>query len=65
VKSLFPPKYKDYGDIFSFTEYIEIAENPQTAHIINLEEDIITFYKLIYYFSEKELRVLREYFEES
>jgi hypothetical protein len=61
VKSSLPPKYKNYGDIFSSMEYIKIAENPQTAHIINLEEDAITFYKLIYHFSEKKLRVLREY----
>jgi hypothetical protein len=41
---------------------MEIAENSQIAYTINLIEDIIAFYKLIYYFSEKELRVLREYF---
>jgi hypothetical protein len=63
VKFSLPPKYKDYGDIFFSVEYIEIAENPQIAHTINLEENIIIFYKLIYYFSEKKLRVLREYFE--
>jgi hypothetical protein len=65
VKFSLPPEYKNYGNIFSFAEYIEIAENPQTAHTIDLEEDIITFYKLIYYLSEKELRVLREYLKEN
>jgi hypothetical protein len=65
VKSSLPSEYEDYGNIFSFIEYIEIAENPQTAYAINLEEDIIAFYKLIYYLSEKELRVLREYLKES
>jgi hypothetical protein len=65
MKSSLSPKYKDYKNIFSFIKYIEITENPQTAYTINLEEDIIAFYKLIYYFSEKELRVLREYLKEN
>jgi hypothetical protein len=65
VKLSFPPKYKNYRDIFSPAEYIKIAENPQIAHTINLIEDIIMFCKLIYYFSEKKLRVLREYLKES
>jgi hypothetical protein len=65
VKSLLPPEYKDYRDIFSPAEYIKITENSQIAHTINLIKDIITFYKLIYHFSEKELRVLREYLKES
>jgi hypothetical protein len=42
---------------------MKIVENPQITHTINLIEDIIIFYKLIYYLSEKELRVLREYLE--
>jgi hypothetical protein len=46
-------------------EYMEIAENTQITHTIDLTENIIAFYKLIYYFSEKELRVLREYLEEN
>jgi hypothetical protein len=65
VKPLLSPKYKDYEDIFSSAEYMEIAENPQTAYTIDLEENAITFYKSIYYFSEKKLRVLREYLKES
>jgi hypothetical protein len=65
MKSSFLSEYKDYGDIFSLIEYTKIAENPQTAYTIDLEEDIITFYKLIYHFSEKKLRVLREYLEEN
>jgi hypothetical protein len=51
--------------IFSSAKYMEIAKIPQTAYTINLEENIIIFYKLIYYFSEKKLRVLREYLEEN
>jgi hypothetical protein len=46
-------------------EYMEIAENTQITHTIDLTVNIIAFYKLIYYFSEKELRVLREYLEEN
>jgi hypothetical protein len=65
VKFSFPPEYKNYEDIFSSAEYIEIAENSQTAYTIDLVENIIIFYKLIYYLSEKELRVLREYFKEN
>jgi hypothetical protein len=65
VKFSFLPEYKDYGNIFSFIEYIEIAKNSQIAYTINLKENIIVFYKLIYYFSEKKLRVLREYFEKN
>jgi hypothetical protein len=63
VKLLFPPKYKDYENIFFFMKYMKIAENSQIAYTIDLEEDIITFYKLIYYLSKKKLRVLREYLE--
>jgi hypothetical protein len=47
MKFSFSLEYEDYKDIFSFTEYIEIAENSQTAYTINLEENIITPYKLI------------------
>jgi hypothetical protein len=65
MKPLLPPEYKDYENIFSSAEYMKIAENPQTAHAINLEEDIITLYKLIYPLSEKKLRVLREYLKKS
>jgi hypothetical protein len=61
MKSSLPPEYEDYKDIFYPTKYIEIAENPQTAYTINLEENTTALYKLIYYFSEKKLRVLREY----
>jgi hypothetical protein len=53
VKFSLPSEYKDYGDIFSPAEYIEIAENPQIAYTINLKEDITAFYRLIYYFSER------------
>jgi hypothetical protein len=65
VKISLPPKYEDYRDIFFPIEYIKITKNSQIAHTINLEKDIIASYKLIYHFSEKELRVLREYFEEN
>jgi hypothetical protein len=65
VKFLLFPEYKDYGDIFSFKEYMEIAENPQTIYAIDLAENIIIFYKSIYYFSEKKLRVLRECLEKN
>jgi hypothetical protein len=65
MKSSLSSEYEDYGDIFSSAEYIEIAENSQIAYIINLIEDIITFYELIYYFFEKRLRVLREYLEKN
>jgi hypothetical protein len=65
VKSSFPPEYEDYGDIFFSAKYIEITENPQTAHTINLKKNIIALYKLIYHLSEKELRVLREYLKKS
>jgi hypothetical protein len=65
VKPSLPPEYKNYRDIFSPAEYIKITENSQTAHTINLEKNTITPYKPIYYFSEKELRVLREYLEKN
>jgi hypothetical protein len=65
VKFSLLSEYENYKDIFFPAEYIKITENSQTAYTINLEEDIIIFYKLIYYFSEKELRVLREYFKEN
>jgi hypothetical protein len=65
VKSSLPPEYKNYGNIFFPAEYMEIAENPQTAYTINLEENTTIFYKSIYYLSEKKLRILREYLKES
>jgi hypothetical protein len=65
VKFSLPPEYKNYRNVFSPIKCMEIAENPQTAYIINLKENIIALYKLIYYFSEKKLRVLREYLKES
>jgi hypothetical protein len=65
MKFSFPPKYENYKNVFFSTKYIKIAENPQIAYTIDLVEDITAFYKLIYYFSEKKLRVLREYFEEN
>jgi hypothetical protein len=65
MKFSFPPEYENYGDIFFPAKYMKIAENSQIAYTINLEEDIIAFYKLIYHFSEKELRVLREYFKKN
>jgi hypothetical protein len=65
VKPSLPPKYKDYRDIFSPTEYMKIAGNPQIRYTINLIENIITFYRPIYQFFEKKLRVFREYLEES
>jgi hypothetical protein len=37
---------------------MKITENPQTTHIINLVENVTALYKSIYYFSEKELRIL-------
>jgi hypothetical protein len=46
-------------------EYMKITENPQIAYTINLEKDIIIFYKLIYHLSEKELRVLHEYLKKN
>jgi hypothetical protein len=45
MKFSLSPEYKDYGDIFSPAEYMEIAENPQTAYTINLEEDTTTLYR--------------------
>jgi hypothetical protein len=52
-------------DVFSSKKYMEITENPQIMHAINPAENIITLYKSIYYFSEKKLRVLREYLKEN
>jgi hypothetical protein len=65
MKFLLSPEYENYGDIFFPVKYIKIAENPQIAYTINLKENIITFYRLIYYLSEKELRILREYLKKN
>jgi hypothetical protein len=65
MKPSLPPEYKNYKDIFSSAEYIKIAENPQTAHAINLEENTTAPYKPIYHLSEKKLRVLREYLKKN
>jgi hypothetical protein len=65
IKFSLPSEYEDYRNIFSSAEYIEIVKNSQTTYTINLTEDTIAFYKSIYHFFEKELRVLREYLKES
>ncbi len=39
-----------------------ILKNTRVTYIINLEEDIKSLFKLIYSLSERELRILRDYF---
>ncbi len=55
-------EYEDFEDVFSKKEYETILESTRVTYIINLEEDIKSLFKLIYSFSERELRILRDYF---
>ncbi len=59
-----PSEYEDFEDIFSKKKCETVPENTRITYIINLEKDIKFLFKLIYLLSERELRILREYFIE-
>ncbi len=54
-------EYENFEDIFFKKEYKTVLESTRVTYIINLEKDIKSLFKLIYSFSERELRILRDY----
>src|SRR6266498_4737633 len=57
-------EYEDFEDVFFKKECETVSENTRVTYIINLEEGTESLFKLIYLFSERELRILRDYFAE-
>ncbi len=57
-------EYKNFENIFSKKEYETVSESTRVTYIIDLEEGTEPLFKLIYLFSERELRILRDYFTE-
>ncbi len=55
-------EYEDFEDIFSKKECEMVLESTRVTYIINLEENTESLFKLIYSLSERELRILRDYF---
>jgi hypothetical protein len=60
-----PIKYSEYTDIFFKDEINSISSVTRINHAINFEENSIILYKSIYYFSERELIILKQYLIES
>ena len=54
-------KYENFEDIFSKKKYETIPESTRITHVINLEEDTESPFKLIYSLSKRELCILRDY----
>ncbi len=59
-----PSEYENFEDIFFKKEYKTVLGNTRITYIINLKEGIKSLFKLIYSLSERELRILRDYFTE-
>ncbi len=57
-------EYEDFEDIFFKKECETVPESTRITYIINLKEDTESLFRLIYSFSERELRILRDYFTE-
>jgi hypothetical protein len=60
-----PIKYYDYADVFSKTEADKLSKSTKMAHLIKIKEGKIVLFGLIYTLSANELRVLREYLNNS
>ena len=61
---ILPSEYENFEDIFSKKKYETVSENTRVTHLINLEEGTKSLFRLIYSLSERELRILRDYFTE-
>jgi hypothetical protein len=64
IESILLFKYKTYEDIFLKKKCKTVSEKTGITHAINLEKGIKPLYSLIYTLSERELRILRDYFAE-
>jgi hypothetical protein len=58
-ESALPIKYSEYTDVFSENKINNISSMTRTNYAINFEKNSIISYKFIYYFSERELTVLK------
>jgi hypothetical protein len=63
--SAIPPEYADYADVFSEDAANTLLERGSLKHAIELEDGTTPPFGLIYSLSEKELKVLREYLQDS
>jgi hypothetical protein len=59
LESALPIKYSEYADVFSENEINNVPPVARIDYAINFEKNLIIFYKSIYYFSERELIVLK------
>jgi hypothetical protein len=57
-------KYRKYEDVFSKKGYKIIQDIAGVTHTIDLKKEAKPLYKPIYALSERELRILRDYFTE-
>ncbi len=57
-------EYEDFEDIFSKKKYETILKSTRVTYIINLKKNTESLFRLIYSLSERELRILRDYFTE-
>ncbi len=55
-------EYEDFEDVFSKKKCKTVSENTRVTYVIDLKEGIKSLFELIYSLSEKELRILRDYF---
>ncbi len=55
-------EYENFEDIFFKKECETVPESTRVTYIINLKEGIKSLFKLIYSLSERELRILHNYF---
>jgi hypothetical protein len=58
-------KYYDYADVFLKTEADKLSESTKVAYSIEIEEGKTVSFGFIYILSANELRVLREYLNNS
>ena len=64
IEPTLPSKYKAYEDVFSKKECETVPDGTGITHAINLKERTKLLYSPIYTLSERELRILRDYFAE-
>ncbi len=57
-------EYENFEDIFSKKECETVPESTRVTYIINLKKGTEPLFRLIYSFSKRELRILRDYFAE-
>ncbi len=64
IKLILFSEYEDFEDVFFKKECETVPGSTRVIYIINLKKDIESLFRLIYLLSERELRILRDYFME-